>query len=69
MVVDGKLKASFDDEQVAQAAGVELLTKFPMLRVEVYNSPDSSWSDFGNTTVNNLRYSGARKRRERNADV
>lgn len=41
MVVDGKLKASFDDEQVAQAAGVELLTKFPMLRVEVYNAKTS----------------------------
>ena len=38
MVVDGKLKASFDDEQVAQAAGAELLAKFPMLRVEVYNA-------------------------------
>ena len=38
MVVDGKLKAGFDDEQVAQAAGAELLAKFPMLRVEVYNA-------------------------------
>jgi hypothetical protein len=38
MVVDGKLKAGFDDEQVAQAAGAELLARFPMLRVEVYNA-------------------------------
>ena len=38
MVVDGKLKAGFEDEQVAQAAGAELLAKFPMLRVEVYNA-------------------------------
>jgi hypothetical protein len=38
MVVDGKLKAGFDDEQVAQAACAELLAKFPRLRVEVYNA-------------------------------
>ncbi|WP_439923537.1 hypothetical protein [Nitrobacter sp. JJSN] len=38
MVVDGKLKSSFDDEHIAQAAGAELLAKFPMLRVEVYNA-------------------------------
>ena len=38
MVVDGKLKAGFDDEQVAQAACAELLAKFPTLRVEVYNA-------------------------------
>ena len=38
MVVDGKLKAGFEDKQVAQAAGAELLAKFPMLRVEVYNA-------------------------------
>ena len=38
MVVDGKLKAGFEDEQVAQAAGAELLAKYPMLRVEVYNA-------------------------------
>jgi len=38
MVVDGKLKAGFDNEQVAQTAAAELLAKFPMLRVEVYNA-------------------------------
>jgi hypothetical protein len=38
MVVDGKLKTNFDDEQVARAASVELLAKFPMLRVELYNA-------------------------------
>ncbi len=38
MVVDGKLKGNFADEQVAKAAGEELLEKFPMLRVEVYNA-------------------------------
>jgi hypothetical protein len=38
MVVDGKLKGNFADEQAAQAAGEELLEKFPVLRVEVYNA-------------------------------
>ncbi|MEO6947484.1 MAG: hypothetical protein ABI150_13165 [Nitrobacter sp.] len=38
MVVDGRLKAGFNDEQGAQAAGAELLAKYPMLRVEVYNA-------------------------------
>lgn len=38
LVVDGKLKADFDDEEAARAAGVELLAKFPRLRVEVYNA-------------------------------
>ena len=38
MVVDGKLKANFADEEVAKAAGAELLVRFPILRVEVYNS-------------------------------
>jgi hypothetical protein len=38
MVVDGKLKSSFDDERIAQAEGAELLATFPMLRVEVYNA-------------------------------
>jgi hypothetical protein len=38
MVVDGKLKTNFDDEQAARSASVDLLAKFPMLRVEVYNA-------------------------------
>jgi hypothetical protein len=38
MVVDGQLKSKFNDEQDARAAGAELLSKFPMLRVEVYNA-------------------------------
>jgi hypothetical protein len=38
MVVDGKLEGNFVDEQAAKAAGEELLEKFPMLRVEVYNA-------------------------------
>lgn len=38
MVVDGKLKGNFADEQAAKAAGEELLEKFPMLRVEVFNA-------------------------------
>jgi hypothetical protein len=38
LVVDGKLKGGFDDEEAARAAGSELLAKFPRLRVEVYNA-------------------------------
>ena len=38
MVVDGKLKGNFADEQAAKAAGEELLKKFSMLRVEVFNA-------------------------------
>jgi hypothetical protein len=38
IVVDGKLKGNFADEQAAKAAGEELLEKFPMLRVEVHNA-------------------------------
>ncbi|WP_245270096.1 hypothetical protein [Nitrobacter hamburgensis] len=38
MVVDGRLKANFVDEEAARAAGAELLARFPMLRVEVYNA-------------------------------
>jgi hypothetical protein len=38
MVVDGKLKGNFSDEKAARAACVELLAKFPMLRVEVYDA-------------------------------
>lgn len=38
MVVDGKLKSSFAEEGSARAAGAELLKKFPMLRVEIYNA-------------------------------
>ena len=38
LVGDGKLKADFDDEEAARAAGVELLANFPRRRVEVYNA-------------------------------
>ena len=38
MVVDGKLKGNYADERAAKAAGEELLGKFPMLRIEVYNA-------------------------------
>lgn len=38
MVVDGKLKSRFNDEKAAREASVELLVRFPMLRVEIYNA-------------------------------
>jgi hypothetical protein len=38
MVVDGKLKTNFDDEASASKAGSELLARFPMLQIEIYNA-------------------------------
>jgi hypothetical protein len=38
MVVDGRLKNTFEDEDVAKGASAELLRRFPMLRIEVYNA-------------------------------
>ncbi len=38
MVVDGKLKTNFDDEASATKAGSELLAKFPMLQIEIYDA-------------------------------
>jgi hypothetical protein len=38
MVVDGKLKTNFDDEASATKAGSELLARFPMLQIEVYDA-------------------------------
>jgi hypothetical protein len=38
MVVDGKMKTNFDDEASASKAGSELLARFPMLQIEIYNA-------------------------------
>jgi hypothetical protein len=38
MVVDGKMKAKFDDEASAAKAGSELLARFPMLQIEIYDA-------------------------------
>ena len=37
MVVDGQFKNHFSEESAAEKAATELLARFPMLRVEIYD--------------------------------
>jgi hypothetical protein len=38
LVVDGHFKTQFDDEDASQKAAKELLGRFPMLQVEIYDA-------------------------------
>ena len=38
MVVDGHYKAHFSEESAAKKAATELLARYPMLRVEIYDA-------------------------------
>lgn len=38
LVVDGHFKNQYDDAKAATSAGTELLGKFPMLRIEIYDA-------------------------------
>lgn len=38
LVVDGQFKAHYDTENSAREAGAELLGKFPMLQVLIYDA-------------------------------
>lgn len=38
LVVDGHFKAHYDDENAAQKAGAELLGRFPMLQILIYDA-------------------------------
>ncbi|MFC4842766.1 hypothetical protein ACFPFP_30470 [Bradyrhizobium sp. GCM10023182] len=38
LVVDGRLKAHYDDQNAAQKAGAELLGRFPMLQILIYDA-------------------------------
>lgn len=38
LIVDGRFKTRFDNEKAAQEAGAELLGRFPMLQVLIYNA-------------------------------
>ena len=38
MIVDGHFKKQFEDEAVAKKAAEELLTTYPLLRVEIYDA-------------------------------
>ena len=42
MVVDGHFKTQFSEEDAANNAASELLAKFPMLQVEIYNAKEKS---------------------------
>jgi recombinational DNA repair protein RecT len=38
MVVDGRFKTQFEEEVAAKKAAVELLAKYPMLQIEIYDA-------------------------------
>jgi len=42
IVVDGHFKTEFVDEGAAKKAAGELLAKYPMLRIEIYNASSRS---------------------------
>jgi hypothetical protein len=42
IVVDGHFKTEFVEERAAKKAAAELLAKYPMLRIEIYNASSKS---------------------------
>jgi hypothetical protein len=42
IVVDGRFKTEFVDENAATKAAAELLAKYPMLKVEIYDASSKS---------------------------
>ena len=44
IVVDGHFKTEFDDEKAAERAAAELLAKYPMLKIEIYDASSNSRS-------------------------
>jgi hypothetical protein len=38
IVVDGHFKTQFSEESAAKKAATELLAKYPMLQIEIYNA-------------------------------
>jgi hypothetical protein len=38
VIVDGRFKTEFDEGKAAKKAATELLAKFPMLRIEIYDA-------------------------------
>ena len=42
LVVDGHFKTEFGEEKAAKKAATELLAKYPMLRIEVYDASSKS---------------------------
>ena len=42
LVVDGHFKTQFADEKTAKKAATELLAKYPMLQIEIYDASSKS---------------------------
>ena len=42
IVVDGHFKTEFAEERAASRAATELLAKYPMLRIEIYDASSKS---------------------------
>jgi hypothetical protein len=42
LVVDGHFKTKFAEEEAAKRAAAELLAKYPMLKVEIYDASSKS---------------------------
>ena len=42
IVVDGHFKTEFGEEKAAKKAATELLAKYPMLRIEIYDASSKS---------------------------
>jgi hypothetical protein len=42
IIVDGRFKTKFVDEKAAKKAAAELLAKYPMLKIEIYDASSKS---------------------------
>jgi hypothetical protein len=45
LVVDGRMKTTYDDEAAAKKAAADLLSRFPKLHVQIYNAATKTRSD------------------------
>ena len=45
LVVDGHMKTTYEDEDVAKKAAADLLSKFPNLHVQIYNAATKTRMD------------------------
>jgi hypothetical protein len=45
LVVDGHMKTTYEDEGTAKKAAADLLSRFPMLHVQIYNAATKTRTD------------------------
>ena len=45
LVVDGHMKTTYEDEDLAKKAAADLLSKFPKLHVQIYNAATKTRMD------------------------